>query len=83
MQKQEFKKMREKEDSETSSKVPTSKSQGCQKEKRKSKKLKTQLKKKMKENFSNLAKERDIRVQEAQSPKQDRPKDIHTKTHHN
>ena len=33
-----------------------SKSQGCQKEKRKSKKLKTYLKKIMKENFPNMAK---------------------------
>ena len=40
--------------------------QGCQKEKRKSKKLKNYLKKKMKENFPNLAKEIDIQIQEAQ-----------------
>ena len=45
--------------------VPTSKSQGCQKEKRKSKKSKTYLKNK--ENFPNLAKELDFqKVQEAQ-----------------
>ena len=42
------------------------KSQGCQKEKRKDKKLKTYLKKIMKENFPNLMKEIDIQVQEAQ-----------------
>ena len=46
--------------------MPTSKSQGCQEEKRKSKKLKTYLKKIMKENFPNMAKEIDIQVQEAQ-----------------
>ena len=46
--------------------MQTSKSEGCQKEKRKSKKLKTYLKKKMKENFPNLAKEIDIQIQEAQ-----------------
>ena len=37
----------------------------------------------MKENFPNLMKEIDIQVQEAQSPKQDEPKEDHTKTHHN
>ena len=37
----------------------------------------------MKENFSNLVKEIDIQVQEAQSPKQDGHKEDHTKTHHN
>ena len=36
-----------------------------------------------KENFPNLVKELDIQVQEAQSPKQDRLKEDHTKTHHN
>ena len=50
----------------TTSKVLTSESQGCQKEKRKSKKLKTYLKKIMKENFPNLVKEIDIQVQEPQ-----------------
>ena len=35
----------------------------------------------MKENFPNLAKEIDIQVQEAQSPKQVGPKEDHTKTH--
>ena len=37
--------------------VPTSESYGCQKERRKSKKLKTYLKNIMKENLANLAKE--------------------------
>ena len=37
----------------------------------------------MKENFPDLAKEICIQVQEAQSPKQVRPKEGHTKTHHN
>ena len=37
----------------------------------------------MKENFPNLAKKIDIQVQEAQSPKQVGPKQVHTKTHHN
>ena len=57
--------MRVQEDSGTSPNVPTSKSQGCQKEKRKSKKLKTYLK--IMKNFPNLAKEIDFYVvQEAQ-----------------
>ena len=38
---------------------------------------------KMKENFPNLVKEIDMQVQEAQSPKQDEPKEVHTKTHRN
>ena len=38
----------------------------------------------MKENFPNLAKEIDFQeVQEAQSPKEVRPKEEHTKAHHN
>ena len=37
----------------------------------------------MTENFPNLVKEIDMQVQEAQSPKQDEPKEVHTKTHHN
>ena len=38
----------------------------------------------MKENFPNLAKEIDFQeVEEAQSPKEIRPKEEHTKTHHN
>ena len=41
------------------------------------------LEKIMKENFPNLEKETYIQVQEAQSPKQVGPKQVHTKTHHN
>ena len=38
----------------------------------------------MKENFPNLAKEIDSQeLQEAQSPKEIRPKEEHTKAHHN
>ena len=38
----------------------------------------------MKENFPNLAKERDFQeVQEAESPKEVAPKEAHTKAHHN
>ena len=37
----------------------------------------------MMEKFSNLVKVIDIQVQELQSPKQDEPKEAHTKTHHN
>ena len=37
----------------------------------------------MKETFLNLVKEIDMQVQEAQSPKQDKSKDAHTKTHCN
>ena len=38
----------------------------------------------MKENFPNLAKEIDFQeVEEAQSPKEIRPKEEHLKTHHN
>ena len=33
----------------------------------------------MAENFPNLKKEKDIQVQDAQSPKQDEPKQTHTK----
>ena len=37
----------------------------------------------MKENFPNLAKEIDFQeVQEAQSPKEVGPKEVHTKVHH-
>ena len=36
----------------------------------------------MKENFPNLVKEVDIQVQETESPKQDGPKQHHTKIHH-
>ena len=61
--------------------VPISKSQGCQKEKRKSKKFENI----MKENFPNLSKEIDFQeVQEAQKvPKKLDPKEAHTKAHHN
>ena len=48
---------------------------GCYKEKRKNKKLKTYLKKIMKENFPDLEKEIDIQVQEAQRV----PNKMHTK----
>ena len=37
----------------------------------------------MKGKFPNLAKEIDMQVQEAQSPKEVGPKEAHTKTHHN
>ena len=37
----------------------------------------------MKEYFPNLEKEIDIKIQKAQSPKQDGHKEDHTKTHHN
>ena len=63
--------------------IPTSESQGCQKGKRKSKTLKTYLKKIMKDNFPNLAKEIDFQeVQEAQRvpkklyPKRNTPRHI-------
>ena len=36
----------------------------------------------MTENFPNPAKETDIQVQDAPSPKQDEPKETHTKTHY-
>ena len=37
----------------------------------------------MKENLTNLVKEIDMQVQEAQSPKQDGCKEVHFKTHRN
>ena len=37
----------------------------------------------MRENFPNLMKEIDLPVQEAQSPKQDGFKEVHSKTYHN
>ena len=46
--------------------IPTFTSQGCQREKKKSKKLEICLKKIMKENVPNLVKEIDMQVQEAQ-----------------
>ena len=54
-------------------------SQGCQEEKRKSTKLKTYLKKIMKENLPNLVKEVDTQVQETQRV----PNKMVPKTHHN
>ena len=71
MKKEEFKKKKKMRrglgTSRTTLNVPTSESKGCQKEKRKSKKFKTYLKKIMKKNFPNLAKEIDFQeVQEAQ-----------------
>ena len=61
MKKEEFKNMmRGLGTSRTSLNVPTSELYRCQKEKNKSKKLKTYLKKIMKENFPNLAKEIDF-----------------------
>ena len=66
MKKQEFKNMRGLGTSETTLNAPTFESKGCQKEKRKSKKLKIYLKI-MKENFPSLAKEIELKeVQEAQ-----------------
>ena len=37
----------------------------------------------MAENFPNLMKEKDTQVQKPESPKQDEPKEVHNKTHHN
>ena len=37
----------------------------------------------MKENLPNLVKETDMQAQEAQSPKEDRCKEAHSKIHHN
>ena len=36
----------------------------------------------MKENLPKLVKDIDIQVQEAETPKQDEPKEFHTKAHH-
>ena len=66
----------------TTSSTPTYKSCRCQK-KKENKKLKTYLKKKMTENFSNLVKEIDMQAGESQSPKRDEHKEAHSKTHHN
>ena len=66
------------EASETTSSVPTFASWGCWKEKKDSKECE-----KMTENFPNPVKETDTQIQEAQSPKQDVPKEAHTKAHHN
>ena len=37
----------------------------------------------MTENFFNLRKKTDIQVQETESPKQEEPKELQTKTNHN
>ena len=37
----------------------------------------------MMENFPNLMREKVTQIQETQSPKQEEPKEIHCKTHHN
>ena len=37
----------------------------------------------MTENFPNLRREKVTQIQESQSPKQEEPKEIHCKTHHN
>ena len=50
----------------TTSSGPTFTSQGCKKEKRKSKKLESYLKKIMKENFPDLVKNIGLQVQQAQ-----------------
>ena len=50
---------------------------------RREKRMENLLEELVAENFSNRWKETDIQVQEAQSPKQDGPKEDHTKTHHN
>ena len=66
----------------TSLNIPTTKSQGCQKEKRKTKKLKAYLKKIMKENLPNLAKEqtsrksRKLRVPKKLDPRRNTPRHI-------
>ena len=69
--------------SRTTLNIPTSESEGCQKEKRKNKKLQNYLKNIMKENFPNLAQEIDFQeVQEAQripkklDPKRSTPRHI-------
>ena len=45
--------------------------------------IENQFEKTMTEKFPNVVKEIDIQVQEVQSPKQDGPKEAHTKTHCN
>ena len=66
----------------TTSSGPTFTSQGCKKEKRKSKKLESYLKKIMKENFPDLVKNIGIQVQQAQrvpnkmNPKRSTPRYI-------
>ena len=83
MKTQEFKNMRRGlGTSRTTLNIPTSESEGCQKEKRKNKKLQNYLKNIMKENFPNLAQEIDFQdVQEAQRvPKKLDPRN-HTPRH--
>ena len=46
-------------------------------------KISNKVKIKNDRNSPNLVKEIDIEVQEAQSPKQDEPKEAHTKIYHN
>ena len=41
------------------------------------------LEKVMMENFPNLRREKVTQIQEAQSPKQEEPKEAYRKTHHN
>ena len=60
MKKQEFKKMRGLGIFRTTLNVPTSESQGCQKEKRKSQEIEHLFENMMKENFPNLTKEIDF-----------------------
>ena len=45
--------------------------------------METLCKKITTENFLNLEKEKNMQVQEAQSPNQDEPKEANSKTHHN
>ena len=56
---------------------------GVWEEEEKQQETENQFEEIMMENFSNLVKETDIQVQEIQSPKQDEPKEAHTKTPHN
>ena len=56
---------------------------GVSEREEKQKEIENLFEKIMKENFPNLGKELHIQVQEAQSPKQDGPREDHTKTHHN
>jgi len=54
-----------------------------QKEKRERKDLRKYLKRLRAENLPNMGKEIVKQVQEAQSPRQDKPKEEHSKTHSN
>ena len=84
MKKQEFKKMRrDLGTSGTSLNIPTSESQGRQREEEEQE-MENLFESIMKENFPNMAKEIDLlEVREAQSPKEVGPKEAHTKAHHN